>query len=51
MQDYLLFNKFIMPFALQFLFWAGIAGTLYGPGGYIPTTIGLGSWHWFLAHC
>ncbi len=30
MQDYLLFNKFIMLFALQFLFWAGIAGTLYG---------------------
>lgn len=30
MQDYLLFNKFIMPVALQFLFWAGIAGTLYG---------------------
>ncbi|MDG2072311.1 MAG: hypothetical protein P8J55_11470 [Pseudomonadales bacterium] len=30
MQDHLLFNKFIMPFALQFLFWAGIAGTFYG---------------------
>ena len=30
MKDYLLFNKFIMPKALQFLFWAGIAGTLYG---------------------
>ncbi len=28
--DYLLFKKFIMPFALQLLFWAGIAGTLYG---------------------
>ncbi len=28
--DYLLFKKFIMPFALQLLFWAGIGGTLYG---------------------
>ncbi|QXD22716.1 hypothetical protein F7C95_12260 [Opitutia bacterium ISCC 51] len=30
MKDYLLFKKFIMPKALQFLFWAGIGGTLYG---------------------
>jgi hypothetical protein len=29
-RDYLVFKKFIMPFALQLLFWAGIAGTLYG---------------------
>ena len=28
--DYLLFRKFIMPVALQLLFWAGIGGTLYG---------------------
>lgn len=28
--DYLLFKRFIMPIALQILFWAGIAGTLYG---------------------
>lgn len=28
--DYLTFRQFIMPFALQWLFWAGIAGTLYG---------------------
>lgn len=28
--DYLTFKKFIMPFSLQLLFWAGIAGTLYG---------------------
>lgn len=28
--DYLLFRKFIMPAALQLLFWAGIGGSLYG---------------------
>jgi hypothetical protein len=28
--DYLLFKRFIMPAALQTLFWAGIGGTLYG---------------------
>ena len=30
MKDYFLFRKFIMPVALQVLFWAGIGGTLYG---------------------
>ena len=30
LKDYLQFNRFIMPFALQFLFWSGIAGVLYG---------------------
>lgn len=30
LKDYLRFRKFIMPAALQFLFWAGIGGTLYG---------------------
>jgi len=30
LRDYLQFRKFIMPLALQFLFWCGIAGTLYG---------------------
>ena len=30
LRDYLVFRKFIMPGALQFMFWAGIAGTLYG---------------------
>lgn len=29
-KDYLLFKQFIMPYALQFLFWAGIGGVLYG---------------------
>lgn len=28
--SYLKFEKFIMPMALQALFWAGIGGTLYG---------------------
>ena len=28
--DYLMFRKFIMPAALQLLFWAGVGGTLYG---------------------
>ncbi len=30
LRDYLLFKKFIMPAALQGLFWAGMGGTLYG---------------------
>jgi len=30
MKDYLLFRKFVMPVALQILFWSGIGGTLYG---------------------
>lgn len=29
-RDFLLFQRFIMPYALQFLFWSGIAGVLYG---------------------
>jgi len=29
-KEFLVFRKFIMPQALQFLFWAGIGGTLYG---------------------
>jgi len=28
--DYLLFRKFILTVILQFMFWAGIGGTLYG---------------------
>lgn len=28
--EYIQFKKFIMPYALQLLFWAGICGTLYG---------------------
>jgi len=30
LRDYLLFEKFLTPAAMQFLFWAGIVGTLYG---------------------
>jgi len=29
-REYLAFKKLIMPRALQFLFWAGIGGVLYG---------------------
>ncbi len=28
--EYLLFRKFILPASMQFMFWAGIGGTLYG---------------------
>ena len=28
--EYLLFRKFILPVILQYMFWAGIGGTLYG---------------------
>ena len=28
--DFILFRKMILPYILQVLFWAGIAGTLYG---------------------
>jgi hypothetical protein len=28
--EYLSFKRFIMPYALQVLFWAGIGGNLYG---------------------
>lgn len=30
LRDYLAFRKFIAPPVLQFMFWAGIGGTLYG---------------------
>ena len=30
LKDYLSFQKFMMPFVLKFLFWAGIGGVLYG---------------------
>jgi hypothetical protein len=29
-REYLKFEKYIMPYALQVLFWSGIGGTLYG---------------------
>ena len=45
MKDYLLFRKFIMPVALQLLFWAGIGGTLYGAWWLYSH----GNWVWILA--
>ena len=30
LKEYLAFKRFIMPYALQALFWSGIGGTLYG---------------------
>ena len=30
LKSYLRFERFLMPVALQALFWAGIGGTLYG---------------------
>ena len=30
LKEYLVFRKFVMPYALQMLFWAGIGGVLYG---------------------
>lgn len=30
LKAYLQFEKMIMPFALQLMFWAGIGGTLFG---------------------
>lgn len=44
LKDYVLFKKFIMPVALQFLFWSGVAGTLYGTW-WLYTN---GNWAWFL---
>ncbi|MBV1931699.1 MAG: DUF2141 domain-containing protein [Porticoccaceae bacterium] len=35
--EHLTFRKFIMPQALQLLFWAGIGGVLYGSWFGIPT--------------
>jgi hypothetical protein len=45
MKNYLLFRKFIMPFALQFLFWAGIAGTFYGSWWLFTND----NWAWILS--
>lgn len=45
LKDYLLFRKFIMPFALQFLFWSGIGGTLYGTWWLFTH----GNWAWIMA--
>ena len=45
MKDYLIFNRFIMPFTLQFLFWSGVAGSLYGSWWLFVH----GNWAWIMA--
>ena len=45
LNDYLLFRKYIMPYALQVLFWAGIGGTLYGTWWLYSHD----NWAWILA--
>jgi hypothetical protein len=44
-REYLKFEKFIMPFALQVLFWSGIAGTLYGTWVLYSN----GNWEWVMS--
>ena len=43
--DYILFKRFIMPSALQFFFWSGIGGTLYG-SWWLYTH---GNWAWVMS--
>lgn len=43
--DILLFRRMIAPVILQFLFWGGIGGTLYGT--YV--LVELGHWAWWMA--
>jgi len=45
LKDYLRFKKFIMPVALQLLFWAGIAGSFYGSWWLLTH----GNWAWIMA--
>ena len=45
MKDYLLFRAFIMPYALQLLFWSGIGGVLYGSWWLYS----LGNWAWVMS--
>ena len=44
-RESLLFQKFVLPFALRILFWAGIAGTLYGSSWLFVHD----NWAWTLA--
>jgi hypothetical protein len=44
-RDFLAFKHMVAPALLQVLFWAGIAGTLYGTW----VLIQLGNWAWWLA--
>ena len=45
LKEYLAFKKFIMPFTLQLLFWAGVGGTLYGTW-WLYTH---GNWAWIMS--
>jgi hypothetical protein len=44
LQDILTFQAMISPIILQFLFWAGIGGTLYGAW----VLVQLENWAWWL---
>lgn len=44
-KEYILFKRMIMPAALQFLFWAGIGGTLYGTWWLFTH----GNWAWIMS--
>ena len=44
-KDLMLFRKFIMPGALQFLFWSGIGGVLYGSWWLFSN----GNWAWIMS--
>lgn len=44
-KEYLLFKKFMMPYAFQILFWSGIGGTLYGSWWLYKND----NWAWVLA--
>ena len=43
--EYIVFKRFLAPYLLQFLFWAGIAGTLFGAGWLFVR----GNWAWVTA--
>ena len=45
LKSYLRFERFIMPVALQALFWAGIGGTLYGTWWLYSH----GNWAWIMS--
>ena len=45
LKDFLVFKRLIMPAALQFLFWAGIAGVLYGSWWLFVND----NWAWIMA--
>ena len=45
MKEFLLFRAFIMPHALQLLFWTGIGGVLYGSWWLYSH----GNWAWVMS--